>query len=415
MGALIYLTLTISICLTGANTSHKNHNEDSSSLEGVKSPAAKVSTKIQAYKVLENSWCEPQKTKEYLTFQEAADACNIDDECSMLYDIQSKNKTFVLCGATYTIKSSEVLRSSVYKKCNDETRWGPRIDIPCHFPFEYSGREYQSCIEVDSPGLPWCSTTGKFSNDTWGYCDCYVNCKMLNPTSPFTSFEHNGRCYLFSLEKKNWDDSMTTCKLLKGNFELVSIISESENRFISYALNSLKIESSWIGLNDLENEGNFSWSDGLPPTYGSHLYHYPWRSSEPNSYVGGNEDCVSVWNADFLGEMLWNDAQCTNAKNFICKENRPYDHKELIDLYECRTNGGAVPDAPCLFPFKYKGITYQECTLDEYDIAFCPTKLDSEGNFIDGEWGNCGYKCPGYSKTKYTDRTDIVNQNDSNV
>ena len=54
-----------------------------------------------------------------------------------------------------------------------KTNSGPDRNKPCHFPFEYLGKEYHSCTEVDSPGRPWCSTKGQYSNKTYGYCDCH--------------------------------------------------------------------------------------------------------------------------------------------------------------------------------------------------------------------------------------------------
>lgn len=44
-----------------------------------------------------NTWCRPSKDVEYHNFQKSKDACHRDEACKMFYDIQSKNKTFVLC------------------------------------------------------------------------------------------------------------------------------------------------------------------------------------------------------------------------------------------------------------------------------------------------------------------------------
>lgn len=44
----------------------------------------------------------------------------------------------------------------------------------------------------------------------------------------------------------------------------------------------------WIGLNDLNDQMSFSWADGTPvrATY--------WMHSEPNNWLGKNEDCVEA-------------------------------------------------------------------------------------------------------------------------
>jgi len=63
---------------------------------------------------------------------------------------------------------------------------------------------------------------------------------------------------------------------------------------------------------------------------------------------------------------------------------------------DCRTNGGPSSNAPCIFPFIFKGNTYNQCTLDGEDY-WCSTKVDSSGKHIgnQGNWGVCGQGCPG--------------------
>jgi len=50
----------------------------------------------------------------------------------------------------------------------------------------------------------------------------------------------------------------------------------------------------------------------------------------------------------------------------------------------------------CVFPFIYKGTTYHECTDFEWYDFWCATKTRKNGNYIEGEWGNCDSKtCKG--------------------
>ena len=48
------------------------------------------------------------------------------------------------------------------------------------------------------------------------------------------------------------------------------------------------------------------------------------------------------------------------------------------------------PDKPCIFPFKYRGKTYNECTTEGWgNIYWCGTVPTAQGN---AGWGLC--KCP---------------------
>ena len=60
---------------------------------------------------------------------------------------------------------------------------------------------------------------------------------------------------------------------------------------------------------------------------------------------------------------------------------------------KCYTNGGKVPNAPCVEGiWKYEGKEYEGCANPDYNKAsgiWCPTELDGDGNYIDGKWGAC--------------------------
>ena len=60
---------------------------------------------------------------------------------------------------------------------------------------------------------------------------------------------------------------------------------------------------------------------------------------------------------------------------------------------------GENPNAPCIFPFKFKNVTYHQCTKAdnaEGDITpWCSTLIDDSGEHIGnaGNWGYCGPDC----------------------
>ena len=57
--------------------------------------------------------------------------------------------------------------------------------------------------------------------------------------------------------------------------------------------------------------------------------------------------------------------------------------------------GGPRSNAPCVFPFKFKGVLYESCTSAEYTQNWCATKVGSNNSYIDDEWGNCNSDCFG--------------------
>jgi hypothetical protein len=46
---------------------------------------------------------------------------------------------------------------------------------------------------------------------------------------------------------------------------------------------------------------------------------------------------------------------------------------------------------PCIFPFKYRGKTLNDCTIEEK--PWCSTRGSTNGVHIPGSWGYCGKEC----------------------
>lgn len=62
----------------------------------------------------------------------------------------------------------------------------------------------------------------------------------------------------------------------------------------------------------------------------------------------------------------------------------------------CYTTGGPDAGYPCDFPFKYRGVSYTECTVVDADDGkpWCSTLTDIEGKHVGGQgnWGHCPYQ-----------------------
>ena len=62
----------------------------------------------------------------------------------------------------------------------------------------------------------------------------------------------------------------------------------------------------------------------------------------------------------------------------------------------CITTGGPNPGKPCIFPFTFKGVTYNGCAPEVKSETWCSTKVDKNGKHVTGqsEYGVCSNSCP---------------------
>jgi CotH protein/lectin-like protein/putative metal-binding protein len=115
----------------------------------------------------------------------------------------------------------------------------------------------------------------------------------------------NGRDYLLCFEEKSWDDASSHCQ--SEGKELASMHSEEEWDHLTFTtIEKIGTEETWIGLNDLDTEGEFVWTDGTPNDY----YHWSEEAPQPD---GHEDDCVT--NAPWG----WRDTDCEELHGFICQ------------------------------------------------------------------------------------------------
>ena len=140
-----------------------------------------------------------------------------------------------------------------------------------------------------------------------GSSDCGYNggfwCNYIYTTNNYTS---NNKYVLIS-STKNWFDANDYCKQVHGT-SLATITSDADLSIayiMSRQITDLN-EGLWIGYNDLNIEGKWSWIDGSVSNY---------------NYSGfnqtGNGDCVEIIETT-NNELIWTDSQCSNNRSFIC-------------------------------------------------------------------------------------------------
>jgi len=105
---------------------------------------------------------------------------------------------------------------------------------------------------------------------------------------------------------KPWKSARIFCQVLGKKSHLVKIETKEENDYLKKQFGGY---DSWIGLSDIEKEGEFRWVNG------PRVWFSDWFRGEPNDYDKA-EDCVHIKNRN------WNDASCFMNMYFICeKEN----------------------------------------------------------------------------------------------
>jgi len=146
-------------------------------------------------------------------------------------------------------------------------------------------------------------------------CDDYINDLPLEPTywSDCPSCDnvghipgfiymgsYNGSSYYCSTSPATWETASNICAS-KGGY-LASVGSAEENSFLA---NILTLQSAYIGLNDVSQEGNFTWSSGESLGYTN------WYPGQPNDYLE-QQDYVEM-----LNNGQWNDQYASKKLEFI--------------------------------------------------------------------------------------------------
>ncbi|XP_058261118.1 hepatic lectin-like [Hemibagrus wyckioides] len=126
------------------------------------------------------------------------------------------------------------------------------------------------------------------------------------------------KCYYFSTDKLNWTQSRDYCVEKGGH--LVIITSQTEQEFVVLQIR----ETHWIGLNDLETEGQWMWvnNQSLNETGVTFWYRSPQGISEPDNWKAEDptgENCTALGHEVGITDK-WFDASCRKLKQFICEK-----------------------------------------------------------------------------------------------
>ena len=115
----------------------------------------------------------------------------------------------------------------------------------------------------------------------------------------------NGFCYKTTSSCATWNAAQSNC--LDVNSNLTSVTSQEENTYIQHRHGG---DTGWIGLQDIDSEGNFTWIDGTNVNF---TY---WAANQPNGYPG-DQDCVHT--LGLRHDYHWNDVTCGSCHSYTCK------------------------------------------------------------------------------------------------
>ena len=295
----------------------------------------------------------------------------------------------------------------------------------CLFPFSYKDVEHNSCTMEDDENL-WCATevgqTGEIHQ--WGYCreHCYsvsghsgnhedhdtVSCDQCQFPFGYKGVDHNSCTmedeeYLWcateldengGIQQWGWcSGNCTSVSGHSGNHEDHKAVTCDQCQFpFGYKgvdHNSCTMEDEeylWCATELDENGGIQQWGwcsrnctldeqeDG---TVGCDQCQFPfsYNGTEYHSCTEDYEDhlwCATELNE--IGEMTdygWCREMCL-----------PEEEAHHILTVSCDQ---------CLFPFSYKGVEYNSCTMEDEEYLWCATELDENGGIK--QWGWCSENC----------------------
>ncbi|XP_043534516.1 collectin-11 isoform X4 [Chiloscyllium punctatum] len=118
--------------------------------------------------------------------------------------------------------------------------------------------------------------------------------------------EVENKIYLLVKEEKRYTDAHEYCHDRGGL--LIMPKDEATNSLIASYISEAGLSRVFIGVNDLEEEGQFVFTDGSPlQTFNK------WRTGEPNNAYD-EEDC-----AEMVSSGGWNDVACHITMYFVCE------------------------------------------------------------------------------------------------
>lgn len=143
-----------------------------------------------------------------------------------------------------------------------------------------------------------------------------MSCFLFTAPCDLGWIQHGYSCYQIvpsvdsGITAVSWQAAEQSCQ--KQGAHLVVISSERERSYLQSQF-SQSTGQLWIGLNDVNEEGNYVWTDGSPL-----IYHF-WAQGEPQD-ADHSENCIEM--DPNVGENpgAWRDTYCNSHRGYICEK-----------------------------------------------------------------------------------------------
>ncbi|KAL0969391.1 hypothetical protein UPYG_G00226830 [Umbra pygmaea] len=134
----------------------------------------------------------------------------------------------------------------------------------------------------------------------------FIKNALPSPAAVAGIKETDTKVYLLVKEAKRYTDAESYCQGRGGHLAMPK--DNGANRAIAGYITEAGLSRVYIGINDIEREGHFSYVDRSPMSTFSR-----WREGEPNNAYE-DEDC-----AELLAAGDWTDVACHPTMYFVCE------------------------------------------------------------------------------------------------
>ncbi|XP_042225734.1 macrophage mannose receptor 1-like isoform X2 [Homarus americanus] len=284
------------------------------------------------------------------SFDAARAACQLEGEGADLASIHTPEEQAYVTAAVGELEANVWLGL----RGADDLHWVDQTPVTYTnwYPGEPSGQPGKMrCVEAYA-------MNGQWNDDLCDGFKGYV-CKIkkddsdsdtVKPCSPpYQNYmNYTGACYRSELTRKTWHDAEAAC--VSEGSHLASVKQVRQGAMVWVLSYNQGARDPWIGLNNINNHHQFTWSDGWPTTYTN------WARGQPNASLA-DHNCVRLDSSN----GLWYSENCDQVRPFICiHEEGPPPTPEPPVNGHCPTHdwldlGGA---------YCYLAVTDQETWVD---------------------------------------------------